>query len=188
MSDAVTALQGASFEGMAKVEDAGLRGMITVRGDLAKVKLKNAVTGVAGVDMPGQRCCNVVEDRGIAWMSPDELLVMVPYEEVEAAIETMGKTMKGLHFMAENVSDARAVFTLSGPRAREALAKLAPVDLSPEAFGEGEIRRTRIAQVAAAFWMSGAEEFTIVCFRSVAQYMFDVLCVAAADGSEVDIY
>jgi sarcosine oxidase subunit gamma len=46
-------------------------------------------------------------------------------------------------------------------------------------------RRSRLAQVPAAFWMPDAETFQIVCFRSVARYMFDLLSIAAQPGSEV---
>ena len=43
MSEAVTALNGAVAEGSIRVEDAGLQGMITLRGDLAAL----AAAGVA---------------------------------------------------------------------------------------------------------------------------------------------
>jgi sarcosine oxidase, subunit gamma len=42
--------------------------------------------------------------------------------------------------------------------------------------------------VAAAIWVSGPQEMTVVCFRSVAQYMFDLLSRAAAPGSEPKLY
>ena len=64
MSEAASALQGASYKGYVIVEEAGLRGMMTLRGDLASADLKNAATGVAGVDMPGRGECNCVGDRG----------------------------------------------------------------------------------------------------------------------------
>ena len=186
MSELVSALPGAVFEGIARVEEAGLRGMISFRGDLSATKVKNAVAGVTGVDMPAQRGCNVAAQSGLAWMSPDELLVMVPHADAEIALETLAKGLKKQHYMAENVSDARAVFTVTGPHAREVLAKLAPVDMS--SFAQGEIRRTRLAQVAAAFWMHADDAFTVVCFRSSADYMFGVLSVAAQEGSEVGVY
>ena len=188
MSEAVSASQGAEFDGAVRVAEAGLRGMITLRGDFGSVAFKNAATGVAGVDFPGVREVKVTGDRGLAWMSPDELLVMVPYGEAEAAVATMSETLAGSHFLAVNVSDARAVFRIEGPGAREVLAKGAPVDLSPAAFGPGEIRRTRLGQVAAAFWMTGEDAFELVCFRSVAGYMFDWLSVAAAEGSLPDYF
>ena len=77
---------------------------------------------------------------------------------------------------------------VSGPNAREVLAKLSPVDLSPGAFGVGDLRRSRIAQVAAAYWMDAEDSFRIVCFRSVAEYVYGVLKTAAAEGSEVGYF
>ena len=85
--------------------------------------------------------------------------------------------------MAVNVSDARAVFLIEGQGAREVLAKGAPVDLSPEAFGVDDLRRSRIGQLAAAFWMTEDEVFELVCFRSVGAFMFDWLSNAAREGS-----
>ncbi|WP_137702074.1 sarcosine oxidase subunit gamma [Marimonas lutisalis] len=188
MSETLSALKGARFAGIAVVTEAGLRGMITVRGDLADTDVKNAVTGVAGVDMPGQREINTVGERGIAWMSPDELLVMVPHGEAEQAVETMNAALTGAHALVVNVSDARAVFDVTGPHAREVLGKLMPVDFSAVGFGPGMIRRSRMAQVPAAVWMTGEDAFRVVCFRSVAQYVFDLLKAAAAEGSEVGLY
>ena len=185
MSEAVSALNGASYDGLVQVRELGLRGMITLRGDLASVAVKNAATGVAGVDMPGPRQCHCVGARGLAWMSPDELLVMVPHAEAPEAEATMQSALAGAHALVVNVSDARAMFALQGPGVRDVLAKLAPVDLMPEAFGPHAFRRTRLAQVAAAFWMPDPETVHIVCFRSVAQYMFDLLKTAAAPGSAV---
>lgn len=187
MSD-VSALMGAVAEGRTRVEEAGLQGMITMRGDLASVALKNAVTGVAGVDFPAQRAIATVGEKGIAWMSPDELLVLVPYGEADEAVATMAAALKGEHATVANVSDARALFRIEGPHAREALAKLTPADLHPAVFGPGEMRRTRLAQVPAAIWQSGAEEFHVICFRSVAKYVFDLLALSARDGAEVGYF
>lgn len=186
MSNAVTALNGATWnDGIATVEDIGLQGMITLRGDLADTGLKNAATGVAAVDFPGQGQANCEESRGICWMSPDEVLVLCPYEAVAANLEKINTTLSGKHALAVDVSDARAVFRVSGLHAREVMAKLVPVDLSAASFKPGMFRRTRLAQAPAAFWLHDAEMFQIVCFRSHAQYVFDVLKVAAQAGSEV---
>ena len=92
------------------------------------------------------------------------------------------------HTLAVNVSDARAVFRISGAHSRDVLAKLAPVDLSPDSFTPGMIRRTRLAQVPAAFWIEDGDSFRLVCFRSVAQYVFDLLKTAAEAGSAPEYY
>ena len=188
MSNAVSALQGASFnDGNAEVRELGLRGMITLRGDLSDKKLIKAVKTIVG-DMPEQRKIVLKDGDGAAWMSPDELLLMVPHGDAASTVETLNAALKGTHFLAANVSDARAVFEVSGPRAREVMAKLAPVDFAPNAFKMGMFRRSRMAQVPADFWMNEEDAFSIVCFRSVAQYMFDLLCVAAQTGAEVDTF
>jgi sarcosine oxidase subunit gamma len=61
------------------------------------------------------------------------------------------------------------------------MAKLAPVDLHPDSFAVGQMRRSRMGQVAAAFWRTDAG-FQIICFRSVAEYMFNQLSIAAKAG------
>ena len=68
------------------------------------------------------------------------------------------------------------------------MAKLVPVDMSTQAFVPGQFRRTRMAQVAAAFWMLDEETIRIVCFRSVAEYVFGLLKDAAEPGSEVGFF
>jgi sarcosine oxidase subunit gamma len=188
MSDIASALGGARFEGFATVEEIGPVGMITLRGGLETAAVQAAVRAAVGVDAPGPRRIEMAGDRGAGWMSPDELLLTLPYAEVPGVLAALTQGLAGDHALAVDVSDARAVFRISGARAREVLMKLCPVDLALTRFGPGELRRTRAAQVAAAFWMSGPEEFTLVSFRSVGRYVFDLLANAAATGSEVGVF
>lgn len=188
MSDAVSALNGASFDGFVTVQEAGLRGMITLRGDLGAAAFRAAATAAAGTDMPGRGQIACDGDSGLAWMSPDELLVMTPYEGVAAALAEIETALAGQHFLAVNVSDARAMFALHGAGVREAIAKLCPVDMAPGAFGPGDFRRTRMAQIPAAMWMEDEARVHVVCFRSVAQYAFDLLKDAAAPGGRVGLF
>ena len=183
MSKAVSALQGISYAGYVDVRELGLQGMITLRGDLSMAKIAKAVKAAVGVDMPALRGVNLKNGKGAAWMSPDELLLMVAYEDTETTVAKLRKSLGNTYSLVVNVSDARAVFTLTGDKVREVVAKLSPVDMA--ALPMGEIRRTRLAQVPAAFWMSGDDEITLVVFRSVAQYAFDLLTTAAAKGGEV---
>ena len=174
--------------GIAKIEEIGLQGMITLRGDLSKATVKKATTSATGVEMPAQGQANHNGASGICWMSTDELLVLCPYDQVADTLVKMHTGLGKAHALAVDVSDARACLRVSGPYAREVMAKLAPVDLSPDAFKLGMFRRTRMAQVAAAFWMVDDTTFQIVCFRSNAQYVLDLLKVAAQNGSEVGFF
>lgn len=181
MSNSVSALGGVSHEGFATVAEAGLRGMITLRGDPGSKTLAAAVRRVAGVGLPGARRIALKGERGVAWMSPDEFLVLVPYAEAAGAAAAMAEALAGEHALVADVSDARATFTISGAAAGDVLRKLSPADL--DALAPDEIRRTRIAQVAGAFWRSGEGEFTLVTFRSVAAYAMGLLEAAARPGT-----
>lgn len=189
MSDPVSPLKNAAYNaGIAEIREIGPVGMITLRGDLTTKPVQKAAMAAAGVKVPEQRQCLTDGGKGIAWMSPDELLIMCAYADATATLGKLNDALSKSHALAVNVSDARTVFEVSGPHAREVMAKVAPVDLAPSQFTAGMIRRTRIAQVPAAFWMPQEDMFRMVCFRSVAQYVFDVLSVAAQPGSEVGAF
>ena len=188
MAEPVTALDGALSEGLATIQDAGPTGMITLRGDLSSNEVKAAVKKAVGLGVPAQRQALSGEGTAALWMSPDELLLMCPYAEVTATIAALEEALAGQHFLAHNVSDARTYLHVSGAGARETLAKLCPVDLSEAAFTPGMFRRTRMAQIPAAFWLDAGGTFHLVCFRSVADYAFNLLKTAALPGGEVGVY
>lgn len=185
MSDRVSALSGARGGAIAHVEEAGLIGMITLRGDFADKGFGAALKTAGGMALPAQRAITRAKGRALVWMSPDELLLVCDHGEAQSLTDALGAGFGDLHAIAVNVSDARAVFDITGRHARDVLAKLFPVDLSAAAFQPGQVRRSRMAQVPAALWMEDDTRFRVVCFRSVARYAFDVLCVAAQAGSEV---
>ncbi len=190
MSEALSALPGAVSEGTHTVRELGLCGMIALRGDLGAPALAKAVEAAAGTKVPGQREIVHAEGSAVAWMSPDELLLMTDYDKVAEELAAIGAALKGAHYLAVDVSDARAMFEVTGrPGAvREAIAKLCPVDMAPGAFAPGRIRRTRMGQVAAAFWMVDEGTVRVVCFRSVARYVFGLLEDAGLPGGEVGLF
>ncbi len=183
---AVSALPDAHFEGFVTIFESGLQGMITLRGDLGSQPLVNALQQITGCAMPAPRKSTQAGGNTVAWMSPDELLILCPHSAAPDMEARLRKALDAEFATVATVSDARAMFTLSGSAWRDALAKLCPVDFST--MEPGDIRRTRAAQVAAAVLVTGPDEARIICFRSVAQYMFDLLSGAAAKGSEPVLY
>ena len=181
MSDPVSALNGASFQGFATIREIGPVGMIALRAKGLKA-LDKAIQAAIGVKTPAQRRIEVNGDRACAWMSPDEYLLMLPYAEVAVALAKLSKSLAAEHYLAVDVSDARAVFRIEGDRAADVLRKLSPVDF--DRLAPGEVRRTRAAQVAAALWNQD-QGFTLVCFRSVAAYVMGLLTHSAQPGSEL---
>lgn len=181
MSDPVSALNGASFQGFASIREIGPLGMITLRAKGVKA-LDKAVKAVTGTKLPAQRRIEVKGDHACAWMSPDEYLLILPYPQVAEALAMLAKALAGEHHLAVDVSDARAIFRIEGDKAVDVLRKLSPVDF--DRLEPGEIRRTRAAQVAAAMWQQD-QRFTLVCFRSVAPYVMGLLSHSAQPGSEL---
>lgn len=163
---------------LANITVCDARGMITLRGDLSSKALIKVVKVVTGQGMPNSGQAHVDGARGVAWMSPDEVLVMVSYGDVAASLGAIDKALADTHYLAVDVSDARAVFRVAGVDAREVLARLCPVDLHADSFGVGQFRRTRMAQIAAAFWCHETG-FDVICFRSVAEYAERLLRNAA---------
>lgn len=183
MSEATSALNGREAgAGAVTLRDAGLVGMITLRGDLASAKLKAAVKKAVGQPVPAPRRMAGGLEGGAGWMSPDELLLVTAHDKAGETVAALATALKGERHMAVDVSDARAVITLRGSYVAEVLAKLAPADLDPGVFPVGEMRRTRLGQVAAAFWKSDEDTFHVICFRSVADYAFGVLEASAKAG------
>ena len=190
MSEPRSALNGQVFDGLVHIREMGPQGMITLRGDAKETAFGASVKKATGLSLPETRGIVANGERAIAWMSPDEWLVLCAYDGARDLGAGLRGALDGQHHLVENVSDARAMFALTGEAAllREVLAKLAPADLHPDRFGPGEMRRTRLAQVPAAIWLQGEGEARVVCFRSVARYVFDLLCTAAAPGSAVGYF
>ncbi len=183
MSLARPLLEGVSDTGAGglKLSVQPLRGMVTLRADLSEASVAAAVKAAVGSDMPGVRKAT---DTAL-WMSPDELMLLMPYGEAADAVAVLTEKLSGVHHLAVDVSDARTLFRLEGSAAREVLAKGAPVDLARDKFAVGDLRRTRISHVAAAFWQSGdgPDVFEILCFRSYAKYLWEWLEESSREGS-----
>ena len=188
MSEIATALSGAGYDGLVKVAEAPVQGMITLRGDLSSATLAKAVKEACGADLPAVRTMRPGKQGACLWMSPDEILILCDYANAPDVADALSQALAGTHHLCAVVSDARAMFTLTGHAVREVLGKLAPVDLSSDQFQPGQVRRTRMAQVAAAFWLTDDQTAQIVCFRSVGQYMLDLLCTVAQPDSAVGFY
>jgi sarcosine oxidase, subunit gamma len=181
MSDPVSALRGAQFDGFANIREIGPLGMISLRAKGLK-SLDKAIKAAVGTKAPAPRRIEISGDHACGWMSPDEYLLVMPYGDVPKALAALAKVLGSEHHLAADVSDARAVFRIEGGRADQVLRKLAPADL--DRLAQGELRRTRAAQVAVAFWQQDSG-YTVVCFRSVATYVMGLLANAAQQGSEL---
>ncbi|WP_131195177.1 sarcosine oxidase subunit gamma [Lichenihabitans psoromatis] len=78
--------------------------------------------------------------------------------------------------------DARTILTVSGPRARDALAKLLTIDLHPRAFAVGSVAATVAGGISVLIWqVDPAPSYTIAVPRSFAKDLWHWLTDAAAE-------
>ncbi|MEJ6394909.1 sarcosine oxidase subunit gamma family protein [Gymnodinialimonas sp. 2305UL16-5] len=165
------------------VTQMGPTGMVALKGDiLAMGAALNAVTGCA---VPAQRRIETA-DMSVAWMAPDELLILCDHAAAPDVAADLSKRLAKVHHLAVDISDARVGFVLDGGTNRDVLAKLTPADLG--ALALGEMRRTRLAQVPAAIWLETETRARVICFRSVGQYVHDLLVTSADPATSVGFY
>lgn len=155
-------------------------GMVMIRTDLSRAG--NAIAEAAGLAIPDVTRILSDGSRALGWMSPDELLLILPVSERDDAMVTLTDALTGEHALVADVSDARAVFDVTGPYAGDVIAKLMPVDL--DALPADGLRRSRAAQTAAAIWRIDGG-FRLIGFRSTADYLRLILENAAIPGSQL---
>ncbi len=188
MAEPASALGGAIARGYVTVREDDPRDMVQVKADLSADVVRSALREAAGLDMPDRLRISVGDRGAAAWMAPDEVLLLLPTGSARRAVETFAEAMGRAHHLVLDLSDLRAGIRLEGDLVREVLAKVTPADMAPDRFEPGHFRRTRLAQVPAAIWLSDEAIAHILCFRSVARYVFNVMTMVAQVGGEVDVF
>ena len=155
------------------------RGMLLLRGDLDAEPLRKALRRGFDSELPATGKIIFTGERTLAWMAPDELLGFLPPADLTAVMRQLVTDLQGVHHLVADVSSLRAEFELTGD-VRDVLAKGTPADLSPASFGLGDFRRSRIGQLAAAFWLVDENRARVICRRSEEEFMFDWLCRASS--------
>ena len=149
-----------------------MRGLLVLRGDAAGAEFRGAVAAVLGLE-PVLEPLTAVRRRDVSmlWLGPDEWLVVTPERRFDRIERALRDALEGQHAALTDVSHSRAVVVLSGPYAREVLAKGCTLDLHPRVFGPGRCAQSRLAKCQALIHQTtDAPEFEIHVQRSFAQY------------------
>lgn len=127
------------------------RCQINLRGNPADPAFTSAVRQATGLGLP--TTANTVATAGdlaALWLAPDEWLIVGPADAATAGREaalagTLRVALAGQHVAVTDVSEARTIIAVSGPRARDLLAKGTSIDLHPREFGPGRCAQTGLA-------------------------------------------
>jgi heterotetrameric sarcosine oxidase gamma subunit len=167
-------------------ERAGL-GLATVaarKGQAAA--LKDAIASGYGVELPdGSRVAHGSSVSFIGY-GPGQWLAVSETLGSEALARDLAQRLKGLASVSDQ-SGGRTVIRISGPRARNVLAKGLLIDLDPRAFPLGSAATSTISLMGVQLWQAGdTRSYDIALFRSVSQSFWRWLTASAAEfGYEV---
>jgi methylglutamate dehydrogenase subunit D len=151
-----------------------------------RTPVRVAVKASYGVNLPDGSA--VVQGPEVSFIGygPGQWLAVSESLANEALARDLGQRLKGLASISDQ-SGGRTVLRLSGPRARDVLAKGLPIDLHPRAFGPGSAATSTISLMGVQLWqVDDAPSYDIALFRSLSASFWRWLTASAAEfGYEV---
>ena len=124
-----------------------------------------------------------IGDVEVLWLGPDEWLVLAaPWRQRELG-DLLRTAIGGEHGAVVDVSAQRTALSLSGPAAREVLARGCAIDLDPRIAPAGTCVQTLLARTALTIVVRDerASEFLLLVRASFAQYLAAWLVDACTD-------
>jgi sarcosine oxidase subunit gamma len=165
------------------------RGMIDLRGLASDQAFLAAAKSALGADLPLQPRSSVSwGDIKVLWLSIDQWLILCPAARTAEILDSLRKALAGIHSLAVDVSDMRAVIRVEGDGAHEVLMKGCSLDLLNGEFKPGLARRMRFAEIAALLHVIDDDAFDIYVFRSYAHYAWAFLLATAKEPAKVRLF
>jgi len=148
--------------------------------------LKSAVLQAYGVQLP--ESSRVAQGSAVSFIGYGlgQRLAVSESLAHEALAGDLSQRLAGLASISDQ-SGGRTVLRVSGPRARDVLAKGLPVDLDPRAFPLGSAAASIIGHMGVQLWqVDDTRSYDIAVFRSLSQSFWRWLTASAAEfGYEV---
>ena len=123
----------------------------------------------------------------ILWLGPLRWLVVMPNTPNTPGRDLAAQLRALLPAAAAAVVDlgaGRRVFAVSGPRARDLLAKQLPIDLHPAAFPPGRCVQGSMAHVGVLVHATANSAYELFVYRAFAQHFREMLEDAAAEYAD----
>jgi methylglutamate dehydrogenase subunit D len=137
------------------------------------------VTGVHPPEHP-----NTVASQGptrILWLGPERWLIVRPGSSGRDLVSELTEKLSSDAAAIVELSAGRCVFAISGPLAREVLAKELPLDLSLGEFPIGHCAQNSMAHIGVLVNATGEDAFDIFVYRGFAQHLWEILTDAALE-------
>lgn len=106
------------------------------------------------------------------WAGPDQYFVLAEGRGEGALYRELRAALAGIASVSDQ-SHGRVVIRLSGPKARNVLAKGTPVDLHPQAFPVGKSALTQMAHVGVHLTRVDEDAYDLSVFRGFAESFWE---------------
>ncbi len=166
--------------------DLGLTTVMVRKGRQAD--LAAAAERFYGVALPAGSRLAAGSRAGFIGTGPGQWLVVSETLRNGALARDLAEKFRGLASISDQ-SDGRAVVRISGPKARDVLARGLPIDLDPRVFKPGDAATSLISYIGVQLWQVDENPtFDIAVFRGFAQSFWGWLSASAGEfGYEVSI-
>jgi heterotetrameric sarcosine oxidase gamma subunit len=133
------------------------------------------------LDLPMASRRSSLGPLAFAWAGPGHWLASTEATDGHTFVAQLRAALGGMASISDQ-SDGRVVLRVSGPRARDALAKGLPIDLHPRAFAPGDSAVTAINHMNVHFWqLDPVPTYEFAVFRSFAAAFCQWLLAASAE-------
>jgi sarcosine oxidase subunit gamma len=158
-------------------------GQINLRGDPSDQRFLRAAGAVLNCRLPvGPNTVQSSDDVTVLWLGPDEWLILTAPGDETDLIARLRTALAELHAAVTDVSGNRARLRLSGPHARDVLAKGCGLDLHPSRFRTGQCAQTILARTGIILHqVDDRPTFDLFPRRSFAEYAWMWLKDAMAE-------
>lgn len=144
-----------------------------------------AVSGAVAED--GPRCMRG-DGMVLIGCAPRQWFALAEGTGSTSAVARLTDALAGIASVVDH-SSGKVVLRVTGPRARDVLAKGCPIDLDPRVFGPASAAATEIAHIGCQLWqVDERPTFDLTVNRSLAKSFWSWLTASAAEyGYEVVI-
>lgn len=164
------------------IGEAAHRTIVNIRGDGGDA-FQSAVKLVTGANLPMKP--NTTAQAGefrILWLGPSEWWVVTANVDAPKLTEDLKQALSGQHAAVVDVSESRTVISISGPSARDVLARGCSLDLHPRIFSTGQCAQTGLTKANVLLdQISDTPSFDIYVLKSFADYLWQWFWLVGRD-------
>ena len=175
-----SALEGAEHEfngvNVSEVTDKSLVMVAIPRGTLADVE--SALKKSCRLSIPKMEQSTVSSDSSITlWrLQNSQVLAYFSYEGDDSESHLKSKFNAPVYFTDQ--SDTWAMIRVEGPKSRDVLERICPINIDPEVFPVGSVSRTVMEHIGTIIFRDGDDSYVLLTMRSFGRSMLHAIEVS----------